>query len=466
MSKPSPAPALGAIYGRQSRTKDGSESLETQEAIGRETLARFGVELVAVLIEPPSTSGYEHRGRNRPRFLELLDLIASGAVTTVFATRLDRLSRGGGPGWAPLLDAAEKAGLDVDRLVLTPSGYVSEFEIGIRAAMDREESKKRADQLQDLKERHAADGRPSGGGYRPFGYAADHVTIVEAEAGMIQDAAARILAGESLANVCRGWNAAGTLTSRSSEWRPSTLRNMLLTARLAGLREHLGTVVGEAVWPPILDRATWEAVRAFLTDPNRRAAPPTRTSLLYGLARCGRCGAKLTVAPVGGRRSYRCPKAPGRPGCGGLAIVAEPLEAIIVAAVLDALDTPGLTRAALGTPEEIDTQAGADVAVEEARLAELADMFAQAEITRAEWIRARRGIEDRLDAARRRAARVPRGKALEGLEGGKLGEAWPTLPNDRRRAVLAVVLDRVEIAPARRGLNRFDPDRIHLVWIV
>jgi DNA-binding beta-propeller fold protein YncE len=94
-------PRRGVIYGRQSRTKEGSESLETQVAACQETAAHHKIEVVGVILEPPSTSAYRNRGRARPRFGEVLDLIRSGAVDCVVAYKTDRLSRGGGIGWAP-----------------------------------------------------------------------------------------------------------------------------------------------------------------------------------------------------------------------------------------------------------------------------------------------------------------------------------------------------------------------------
>src|SRR5690349_5635576 len=130
-----------AIYARQSITREGSASREAQVESCREAAARLGLEVVSTLIEAPSTSGYRNRGRTRPKFLELLDLIRSGQVDCVIAYKTDRLSRGGGPGWAPLVEAFEAAGAHPDRAVATPDGWVSEFEIGIRSAMDREESK-------------------------------------------------------------------------------------------------------------------------------------------------------------------------------------------------------------------------------------------------------------------------------------------------------------------------------------
>jgi DNA invertase Pin-like site-specific DNA recombinase len=103
-----------ALYARQSITREGSASLDVQIDACRESAERLKVDIVSELIEAPSTSGYRNRGRNRPKFLELLELIRTGEVDCVIAYKTDRLSRGGGPGWAPLVDAFEAAGRDPD----------------------------------------------------------------------------------------------------------------------------------------------------------------------------------------------------------------------------------------------------------------------------------------------------------------------------------------------------------------
>jgi DNA invertase Pin-like site-specific DNA recombinase len=92
-----------AIYARQSHTNEGSASLAIQMETCRETANRFDLEVTHELIEPPSTSGFQNRGRNRSKFKELLGLIESGAIDAVVVYSTDRLSRGGGPGWAPVL---------------------------------------------------------------------------------------------------------------------------------------------------------------------------------------------------------------------------------------------------------------------------------------------------------------------------------------------------------------------------
>jgi hypothetical protein len=44
------------------------------------------------------------------------------------------------------------------------------------------------------------------------------------------------------------------------------------------------------VWKPILDRTTFEQVRAILLDPARRTNRSARRYLLTGLLRCSECG--------------------------------------------------------------------------------------------------------------------------------------------------------------------------------
>jgi hypothetical protein len=83
-----------------------------------------------------------------------------------------------------------------------------------------------------------------------------------------------------------------------------------------------------------------------------------------------------------------------------------------------------------------------------------------------EWLTARDPLQGELDAARRRVARDSRAMVLAEHAGhvGALRERWAGLSLERRRAIIAAVLDRVVVGPGRRGYNRFDPSRCELVW--
>src|SRR4051812_7662752 len=190
-----------AIYARQSITREGSASLDIQVDTCRDVAARFGLTVTHELIEPPSTSGYKNRGRDRPRFRELLDLTRGGALDAVVIYQTDRLSRGGGVGWTPLLLAIEAADRDASHFILRPEGWLSEFELGIRAAIDREEAAKISARMLDVRAREARDGKPRTAMRRAYGYqystATKQLTIVDSEAESIREAVRRVLAAES-----------------------------------------------------------------------------------------------------------------------------------------------------------------------------------------------------------------------------------------------------------------------------
>jgi DNA invertase Pin-like site-specific DNA recombinase len=435
---------------------------------------------VAELFEPPSTSGYKKRGLERPRWPELLEMIRSGAANVVVIYKTDRLSRGGGPGWAPLQEAAEAAGLDPDRFVLVVgSGFMSEFEIGIRATMDREEAKKMAERSKDLHERLASEGRFKGGA-RPFGYGPDGVTVVESEAALITEAAERVLAGDSLTSTVRSWNAAGIKTAQGRDWRVSGLRVTLISGRVAGRREVDVAAekegkgkredVGPAEWPAILDRQTWERVRAILTDPARKMTTRGRRHLLTGLLRCGYCGGRMSVGPdAKGVSRYKCHPAPGTNNCGRLSVAATPTEAAVVEMVLDVLETPGLAAAMnskKGKKKKDPNGAERALADAEARLVELAEMFGAGELDRASFLAARRKAEAVRDAARATVTKDRRDTVLEGLDTTTIRKLWPELPEERQRAIMTSVLDRIEVGPVKLRGPRFDVERLHPVWRV
>lgn len=234
-----------AIYARQSITREGSASLDVQIEACRDAAKRLRLDVVSELVEAPSTSGYRNRGRSRPKFQELLELIRGGEVDCVVAYKTDRLSRGGGPGWAPLVDVFEAAGRDPDRAVATTDGWVSEFEIGIRSAMDREESKKTSDRMLAVRAREAKEGTPRLAGRRPYGYSNDMTQQVAEEVARIKEAARRVLAGESVWSIASDWNDEGVPTVTGRPWTVQTLTSILRSGRIAGLREHKGLVVGQ-----------------------------------------------------------------------------------------------------------------------------------------------------------------------------------------------------------------------------
>src|SRR6266545_2088368 len=90
------------------------------------------------------------------------------------------------------------------------------------------------------KARMKAEGRHPGGP-RMFGYAADHETLIEAEAELLREAARRALAGEPVSRVVEDWDARGLRPLRGERWKVTSLRRVLLNDRAApivGAEDH------------------------------------------------------------------------------------------------------------------------------------------------------------------------------------------------------------------------------------
>lgn len=419
---------------------------------------RKGWTVADVLIEN-ETSAFS--GKARPQYEALTEGIKNRTYDAVIAWHPDRLHRSPRE-LEDFIDLIEREGATVatvtagDYDLSTPDGRLMARIVG---SVARKESEDKSRRLRRKHEELAEAGKANGGG-RPFGFEADRVTHRPDEAARIREAAARVIGGDSLYAIAQDWTDQGVRTVTGAPWSTTALKAFLTRARVAGKREHRGTLT-DAVWAPILDESTWKRVTAILTDPSRRQAPRRRYLLTGGLAVCGICGEGLKAAPRhGGARAYACIKE--RDGCGGVSMLAGPIEEVVTAAVLDALDGPALAKAVESSHGEEDTDLSDAVAADEARLEELADLFADGEITRAEWLRTRDRVAARLKEARSvLASSAP--NPLAGITGA-LTDAWEGLSIDRRRAVIGSVVDVVKVKPATGPRNRVDLDRVSIVW--
>lgn len=411
-----------------------------------------------------------YSGRRRGEYERLLADVRGGVVDAVVVWHVDRLHRQPKEleEFFEVVDQAGGAQLasvtgDVD--LATHDGR---FTARILGAVSRKESDDKSRRIQRQKQEEAAAGRPNVGGSRPFGYEPDHVSVRESEALVIRELAKRFIAGESIRSLCGDLNRRGVTTSTGGAWSTQTLRRLLRSGRISGQREHKGDLVGQAQWPAIITPRQTARIRALMDDPARRTTNGSaRSYLLTGLLRCGVCDEKLVARPRDGRRRYVCAKGPAKDGCGGVAIMADTLEAHVVEAVLFRLDSPELAAALSAGADDPDAerwQAEADEA--RAQLDELALAYGEKAISMSEWMTAKAPIEARAKEARRQLAHLSRATALDGHVGqtGELRSRWDQLTLTKQRAIVAAVADHFTIARARPGFNRFDDSRVAAVW--
>lgn len=247
-----------AIYTRLSKDPTGKRpNIAGQERRCRELIEGRGWQVGEVYVDRDRTAA--GRGPCRPDYKRMLGDLRSRKVNAVVALDQDRLVR------EPfelelLLRLCEDVGV---KHVTTSEGEITDegaMTARIRVGIAAQEIKKMKERHRRRQEDIAREGK-WGGGYRAFGYSADHLTIKEDEAALLHDAAHRIVAGESAEAIAREWNAAGMKTVLDNAWRGRSLRRILTSPTITGQRVHKGEVVSDAVWPAILDRATWEAVR-------------------------------------------------------------------------------------------------------------------------------------------------------------------------------------------------------------
>jgi hypothetical protein len=159
---------------------------------------------------------------------------------------------------------------------------------------------------------------------------------------------------------------------------------------------------------------------------------------------------------VNGARRYVCQAQPGKDGCGRVAIQAERTEKTVTDDVLRHLDGPGLARMR-STPKG---SPGREIPELEERLGDLAELFGLGEITKAQFLRAKKPLDDRLARARHALDANASCAALASFRDAKqLRDEWDDLGTERQRNIVAAVVAYVEITPATKG-SVFDPDRI------
>jgi DNA invertase Pin-like site-specific DNA recombinase len=473
-----------AIYTRISEDTEGlGQGVARQEADCQALCEAKGWSVVGVY-EDNDRSAFS--GKPRPEYERMLDDVKGGALDVIVCWHPDRLHR------SPLelehfIELLEVTGVTVatvtagDRDFATPDGR---FMARIEGTIARRESEHKSARIKRKHKQLAEEGTFVAGRHRPFGYQWETkpggkrggLKVVPGEKRLVVEAARRVLAGESLYAITHDWNDRKVPTVTGVQWSTRVLRQILVSGRIAGWRDHHGEPVTKSdQWTPLVDEDTWKALRAILLDPARKRTRVARSYLLgQGLLRCGVCGGQLVATPerrAGGelRPRYGCRKEKG--GCGKVSVSAEPVEKIISDAVVQALCDPAFLKrlgGGSGPAEEEQRQAVAEC---EASLEELSkDFYVDKMITRAEFVAARDVLVPRLDAARAELAKITKHQPsalLRGLD--DLQAQWKTLGLDRRRALIELCIESVTIASAhgRSRAGYFDASRVQYpVWRV
>ena len=434
------------IYVRISKDRDEQTSTDSQERVCRSYVESKGWTVVSVEVDK-GRSAFKAEGK-RPGLDRAMKLVETGAADVLVVWKLDRFVRSVahfGKLW-PRLQDADASFVSVTEAFDTTTA-MGRAMLQIAVVFAELESAFKSERIGEWhEERRIAGRQPTGP--RPYGYrrTGDGFVLDTKEAKTIRTAAARIGDGDSLRSIVATLNDAGTPTSTGKRWSNRGLRHILTSPTTAGLRDVDGLFV-DGSWPPILDRATWDAMRDRLLDPRRRTNTSNQARwMLTSIATCARCGDSMRAKPHNAGTRYTCRSC-------SLSAPAEAVDALVSGALVDLIDGDlwSRLRAAGRAP-------GVDVEALEGELAELAQMYAAGDLTIAEWKTMRQGITDRAANAAAEPIELP--------DVADLGSSWESFSVEAKQLVIDAVVSSITIAPAVPGANRFDPNRVEVEWKV
>lgn len=466
----------GALtYGRQSMGND--RSIAEQLDSGRSRAAAEGWDILAEHSDRISASRYATKARDDwPKLLAELERPDVHVLWLWETSRGDRCLSS----WAAMLERCRDHAVKVyvethGRLYDLANGreWRTLAEDGVDNAYESEKTSTRTKRSADSR---AAKGRPHSGasyGYRNLhdertGKFTQRV-IDPAEAANVRELFGRIRQGHSLRSIERDWTGRGILTPSGKPFSARHLRHLAMTAAYAGLRVHLtpeqrkaspysldGATEGD--WTPVVDRATFYAVREILTDPARKTTRPGRAVHLLSVspaARCGVCGGplaasnRLTGRDATRRWMYFCAKS------GHVRVSEAELDALAEDAITAYLSREDnystFTKPADGP--ELATVRG-DLARLRGARADLADAVTKRGKSPAWALAADDDYERQITALEARERTLTTPDALRGLiePGEDVAARWASAPVSTRREVARIVLaaDRVGVMKVMR----------------
>lgn len=473
-----------AKYKRISDDREGRELGVTRQDEDLDGLAERRGFTIAGDYEDNDISASTRSRKHRPQYKQMLEDARAGKFDVIIAYTSGRLTRRPRE-HEDLIELAEQHGIRFE-YVKSPSFDLSTAAgrrvARILAANDAGEAEDIAERVARAARQRAENGEWHGG-TPTFGLDRD-LRPHPRHAAWVREATERLLAGETLYGICTEWNRQGRRTGwkqwlrttdggfardeagkrvksgEDSPWYPRTLKRVVTSPAIAGYREHDGQLY-EAAWEPIVDRDDWERVRTLLAAPERKVRGfnngNARKYALSGLVFCAECEhvmVSMTATRLKGP-SFVCSEI-STGGCGKMRIAMEHLERYIVAQVFTRLDSPELRSAMATAADDIDeTERDLRRAIDddEGRLVRLTNEYDDDEITKVEYGRRRRRLDDRINANRAALAKATRARVHTRLPSGtELRQVWDDKDNVWRRTMLASIIERIEVSRHPAGV--------------
>lgn len=464
------APRRGVALIRVSKV-GGREDLASPEIqrVAIDDYARaHGIDVVE-WVEALDESASRAKSAWWPRLDQAVAQVEAGQRDVVLVWKVSRAARHR-RNWAVAVDRIEVAGGTIESATegLDTTTSTGRLARGVLAELAAWESEVKAEQWKEAQARRRRRGLPHNGGPR-FGYTyskQDGYQPCPDTGPLLAALYRRYAAGEGFQVLAAWLNATGVPTMRGGRWAVQTLLRQLDSGFAAGLLHvHSTGELLPGAHKPLITEKEWQAYLRRRQDqrkmPARARAP---RYVLTGLAKCGQpgCGAAMSAmtTPRGPGYMYRCTAHMSSRTCPGIWISRARLEA----AVKEWIDEQAADIDRLAATKVARRAAAATARADVGRLRREADRLRQALarltvdlatglVPASAYAGARDELEQRqaevaaaLEVAERDAAAmvVPSAPLIKGL-----ARDWDTLPVARRRDMLALLIERVEVVPAK-----------------
>ncbi len=222
-------------------------------------------------------------GNARPEWDRLLSDIKAGRIDAIAAWDQDR-------GWRMMneLESLRRFFTSLDRTILFATTGQGDIDLysptGVLAAQIKTAVSEHEIAMMRVRQRRAAKAKAEAGKpqwRKAFGYVDTPPSgpIVDpTQAELVGKAYQDILAGGSISDIAREWNALGQYGLNGKPWSPGTLSLYLRSPRNAGLRAHNDVIVGAGTWEPLVSEDVWRAAQAVLNAPPGRVGGVSRSN--------------------------------------------------------------------------------------------------------------------------------------------------------------------------------------------
>ena len=280
---------------------------------------------------------------------------------------------------------------------------------------------------------------------RAFGWNRDG-TVNADEAETVRRIADWIADGGATKTLATQLNDEGLRTATGKPWTVQVINRALKNPRMIGHRLKDGRLIVDDTVDPILDRTQWDKVVEHLTSPDRDRfiAPKLRQWLLAGKLVCGHCGSAMWLS--NGAARSEC----------GASISQAAVERDVAEYVLATITSPAWLTAVAAARDRGPDHYRETIAMADDRMRTLAEVFGAGdseEVALMAGVEAARRVRGE---AERELATLDAVGAVDALTDVEIVSWWEGAAEVQRRAVIDVVVGRIVVAPAEKGLRLAD----------